>query len=424
MQFGDFVRYELGPGFSANILPTPKFKTITIKLFVHRPLSTDATRIALLESVLRRGCRRTPNMQRISMFLDSLYGASFDSDVSKIGERQLMVSALRVVNDRFAPTRIGVLEKSLDFLARMLLKPVEEAHTLKKDYVRQEKVNLRRFLESLVNDRIGFAMQRCIQAMCEGEPYERYEYGRIEEIEPITREELTELHEQIVRTSPVELYVVGDVSPETVARQARAAFAPLVRRQNILSIPDPHPGHNGRPVKEIVETIEVEQAKLIIACRTGMTLRDPDFGSVTLLNGILGAFPHSRLFANVREKAGLCYQASSFVDGTKGLLFMTLGIDAANYARVRSMIDKELDAIRSGRISDDELEKTKRVLTTILRMRDDSPGSKIHATLESSINRRVETTPQNVARIQSVTKDDIARAAQRLRIDTIYLLRR
>lgn len=424
MQFGDFVRYELGPGFWLNVLPTTKFKTLTIKLFVHRPLGADATRIALLESVLRRGCRGTPNLQRISMFLDSLYGASFDSDVSKIGERQLMVSALKVVNDRFAPTRIGVLKKSLDFLARMFLKPVEEAHALKKDYVRQEKVNLRRFLESLVNDRFSFALQRCIQAMCEGEPYARYEYGRVEEIEPITPEELTTLHEEIVRTSPTELYVVGDVSPDEVARRARAAFAPLTRRKGIATIPDPHPGPNGRPVKEIVETIDVEQAKLIIACRTGITLRDPEFGGVTLLNGILGAFPHSRLFANVREKAGLCYQANSFVDPTKGLLFMTLGIGAANYARARSMIEKEIDSIRAGRITDGELEKTKRVLATILRLRDDSPGSKIYATLESSINGRVETTQEKIARIQAVTRDDIARAAQRLRMDTIYLLRR
>lgn len=424
MGFGDFVRCEPGPGFSVSVLPSRKFKTITLKLFVHRPLSRDATRIALLESVLRRGCRGFPNMRRIAMFLDSLYGASFDSDVSKIGERQLVVLALKAVNDRFAPKRIGVLRKSLEFLARMILKPALEAHTLKEEYVRQEKVNLRRFLESLVNDRIGFALQRCIQAMCEGEPYAQYEYGRLEEIDPITPEELTALHREIVRTSPVDLYVVGDVAPETVARQARAAFAPLLRRREILSLPDPSPGPDGRPVREIVETMDVEQARLIIACRTGSTLRDPEFGAVTVLNGILGAFPHSRLFVNVREKAGLCYQASSFLDRTKGLLFMILGIDADKYPRTRRMIEEELDSIRAGRISDDEFEKTRRVLTTLLRMRDDNPGSRIYSALEAAVNRRVETTAESIARIQSVSKDDVARAARRLRIDTVYLLRR
>ena len=81
---------ELRPGVTLRILQTPVFKTTTIKLFIHLPLDEHATANALLVRVLGRGCRQYPTMRKISILMDSLYGAMFGADISKIGERHII----------------------------------------------------------------------------------------------------------------------------------------------------------------------------------------------------------------------------------------------------------------------------------------------------------------------------------------------
>jgi len=78
------------------------------------------------------------------------------------------------------------------------------------------------------------------------------------------------------------------------------------------------------------------------------------------MNGILGGFPHSKLFRNVREEAGLCYDASSSIDRFKGLLFMSAGIDAKNREQTQEVCLAQLEALRRGEIDDEELESTRR----------------------------------------------------------------
>jgi hypothetical protein len=116
MMQADFEVFEPSKGFRVFVQPTTKFKTITLSLYVHQPLGALATKIALLPQVLRRGCRTFPDMRTIVVYLEDLFGASMGADISKIGERQMMVFRFEVVNDRFAPKKIRALEKSIQFL--------------------------------------------------------------------------------------------------------------------------------------------------------------------------------------------------------------------------------------------------------------------------------------------------------------------
>src|SRR5262249_44310224 len=136
----------------------------------------------------------------------------------------MIVFRLEVVNDRFAPRKIHALEKSLEFLWKILSQPVTAKGGLRPDYVAQEKENLRRLIEGMINDRMSYAYERCIQEMCKGEPYARYEYGRLEEIDPITPKQLLQLHTRLLREAPVDLFVSGDVEGKNVAALVKRIF--------------------------------------------------------------------------------------------------------------------------------------------------------------------------------------------------------
>lgn len=422
MRQADFEVFEPARGFRVLVHATPKFKTISLALYAHQPLGEEATRIALLPNVLRRGCRGLPDMRKIVTHLESLYGASMGSDVVKIGERQLVAIRMDVVNDRFAPKKIGALEKSVGLLWRLFSQPVTRKGGLHPDYVAQEKENLKRLIEGMINERMAYAYERCIQEMCPGEAYSRYEYGKLEEVDPVTPKELLRLHQRLLAEAPVDLYVVGDVDPKRVAAVAKKTFR--FPRRRVRAIPATVVKAAADGMREHVERLEVEQGKLVLGCRTGSSWGHPDTFPLVVYNGLLGAFPHSKLFANVREREGLAYAVHSSLDHTKGLLFVTAGIDPAKYARCVQVIREQMADLEAGKISDDEWEKTQRTLVDRIRSREDSPSGKIGAFLEMSLNGKPMTGAEIIGGIGRVTREDVARVAKRVRPDTLFFLTR
>jgi predicted Zn-dependent peptidase len=422
MMQADFEVFEPAKGFRVFVQPTQKFKTITLALYVHQPLGSAATKIALLPHVLRRGCKSLPDMRKIVIYLEDLFGASMGADVTKVGERQMMVFRFEVVNDRFAPKKIHALEKSIQFLWKIFSQPVTVKGGLKPDYVAQEKENLKRLIEGMINERMSYAYERCIQEMCKGEAYARYEYGALEEIEPITPKDLLKLHERILAEAPVDLFVSGDVDPKRVAAIAKKTFR--FKKRRVRAIPATVVKGGGGELRERLEKLDVEQGKMVLGCRTGVTWGKPDTFPLVMYNGLLGAFPHSKLFANVREKEGLAYAVHSSLDHTKGLLFITAGIDPEKYAKCVEVIKQQMADLAAGMISDDEWEKTRLTITDRIRSREDNPAAKIGSFLEMSLNGKPMMAAEVIAGVNAVTREDVVRAASRVKPDTIFYLTR
>lgn len=174
---------ELAPGSRLFVWPTPRLKTVTVRLFFLSPLDGETTGRALVASVLGRGSRKFPTTRKIICFLQNLYGASLSLGVSKMGERHLLEASVELLADRYTARRGGILSRGIRFLREMLLRPLREGNGLRATYVDQEKRNLRRFLESLINDKAEYAAERHIEEMCRDEPFGQPAHGRIGEID-------------------------------------------------------------------------------------------------------------------------------------------------------------------------------------------------------------------------------------------------
>jgi len=89
---------------------------------------------------------------------------------------------------------------------------------------RREKENLKRLIEGMINERMSYAYERCIQEMCKDEPYARYEYGKLEEIDPITPKQLLQLHSRLLAEAPIDLFVLRRRRPEESRRPGEEAL--------------------------------------------------------------------------------------------------------------------------------------------------------------------------------------------------------
>ena len=82
----------------------------------------------------------------------------------------------------------------------------------------------------------------------------------------------------------------------------------------------------------------------------------------------------SRLFLNVRERDHLCYYCSSSFQSFTGSMAVNSGVEHADAARAEKAILKELDDLRSGPITAEELEDCRRSLLSGMAGIEDTLG--------------------------------------------------
>ncbi|NIK75559.1 putative Zn-dependent peptidase [Paenibacillus castaneae] len=405
-----------------HVLPTKRFKTFAISLFAGLTLEeATVTPVALIPFVLRRGTANTPETIAFREKLDDLYGAGFGFDVYKRGDSQIVQFRMDVINDKFVSSNSSLLSESLQFLGDVLTNPLLENGGFNKKYVEAEKITLKKRLDAIVNDKIRYAAERCLEVMCADEPYRLHPLGRKEDIDAITPAALFEHYEQWLDNAALDLYVVGDTTLEEVTGLVTEAFRLKTGSPSPYSKPNIE--HKVQEVKKVTERMEVSQGKLNLGLRIGVGYEDEEYPAALMYNGILGGYPHSKLFLNVREKESLAYYAASRLDGHKGLCTIQSGIEFANYERALAIIEEQLESMRQGKLSELELNQTKAMISNHLRELQDSAYEMIAYDFNSVLTGKQRSAQQLLEQVQAVTAEDIVKVADRVQLDTIYFLR-
>ena len=155
---------------------------------------------------------------------------------------------------------------------------------------------------------------------------------------------------------------------------------------------------------------------------TGVTVSDPDFTAMQLLNIIYGAGVTSKLFLNVREKLSLCYYCGSSDNGQKGFMTVHSGIEFKNEKKAADEILAQLNEIKNGNISENEMRDAKLALIDSAERIADSAGNTLNWYFACVMNGEMITPEEKCEKILATTADDIVRISQNIRLDTYYFL--
>lgn len=420
---GRFRRIELPGQVCLHLAPTRKFKTVTLKLFARCDLEGGvATEVAALPFVLRRGTAKVPSLRGLSRALEELYGASLDPNLDKVGEEQVLSFTLRLLGDRFLPEGESILERGVQLLHDLLWDPVrDDAGNLREEEVSQELEKIRRRIEALIDDKGAYASERCVWHMCQDEPYSVFEFGSLDDLPSLDGARLDARRRALVERAPLDIYAVGAFDADRLEAIVRKAFSGARHEQTKLRGTTPNPAP--RPAKDIVERIgALKQSKLVIGLRAPVLGSGPKFWDLLLMIGVLGGFPHSKLFRNVREAEGLAYNASASLEQFKGLVFLYAGIEPENAERAREACLEQLEAIKRGEITSEELESTQAAFRQAYRGVLDLPGGLINFDYLSGLRGQKLLAPEAIAAVDAVTVEGVQAAAQSLWLDTVYLL--
>ena len=404
------------------VLPTDKFKTVLVSVVTRQVLSRElASKTALLPSVLERGSRDYPTYRDLMIRLEELYGAGFSSDVLKKGEKQVLSFSLEVINDIYAPGK-ELLQQGISMLQSVINQPLLENNGFKPMYVEQEKEQLAKEIKGLINDKVNYALERCVQEMCATEPFGIFKYGSIEELEQITPEHLYNYYRKLMAKNPLDIYIVGELDPDEAFKVAEEAFARANGERRREMPPDMVHNIPG-DVQYHEEKLPVNQGKLTLGYRTNTTYSDDDYVSLLFYNGVLGSFPHSKLFQNVREKESLAYYAFSRLEKHKGIQLIGSGIELQNYNRALEIIMEQVEDIKKGEIDREEMENTRRGLINQYKIIADSPYSMLSLSLDGLLGGRQEGVDYYIRKLEEIDVDDVVAAANKVYLDTVYFLR-
>ncbi|MHC2179783.1 putative Zn-dependent peptidase [Paenibacillus sp. PvR052] len=405
-----------------HVLPTEQFKTFALSVYIGSPLGEDTvTPNALIPFVLRRGSKAYPETKQFRERLDDMYGAGFGFDIYKRGDNQMIQFRMDVIQDDFVSSSKSLLQQAMEFMSGAITEPALEGNTLVRKYIESEKTTLEKRLQAIVNDKIKYAAERCIEEMCSGEPYRLHPLGKLDALGSIEADSLTTRFREMLHSAPIDVYVVGNTNLEQVLPLIERYFSVQRSEASTYSLRTDH--RNVGQVKEVVERLDVNQGKLNMGLRVPTSYADESYPAALLYNGILGGYPHSKLFTNVREKASLAYYASSRLDGHKGIMTIQSGIEIGNYEKAVTIIKEQLKAMEEGNISETELQQTKAMISGHLRELQDSAFELIAFDFNNRLSGAERTVPRLIEQVEQTTPDQIRQMAQQVQLDTIYFLR-
>ena len=418
-------RAELLPGVFLTHLQTDKFKTACLSVSLLTQLKRETAAMnALIPPVLRRGTTHYRDMEQLSARLDELYGTAIEPTIRRIGEIHALGFFASFPEPAYLPGGENLLGEVSNLMAELLLVPNTRGGLLLPQYVDSEKEKLADLIRSRVNDKRSYAVQRCLEEMCCFEDFAVSRYGDLAGCEAIHYKKLTRHYRELLRSCPVEIFYCGRASFRAVCDALGDALSGMPRGEIDYDIgTDLRMNAVEDQVRYVEERMDVTQGKLVMGFRLGECMENPDRAALHVFNAVFGSGATSRLFRNVREALSLCYYASSAVLLRKGLMLVSSGIAFENFEKARDEIFRQLECVKNGDISDEEMTWARRAVISDLRAAMDSPGD-LEAFWISQALDGLDYGPLELAElVKDVTKEDVVKVARSLECDLIYFLR-
>lgn len=413
--------YKISEEVNFNVIKDDRFKTGRISISMYVPLNKDTVSVnAILPFLLTKSCRMYPDFTSLNKKLDELYGASIYANVGKIGEMQVLSMSASFLDDRYALEGESISEKVTELLCNMLFDPVVVNDNFSVENVNQEKRQLKELLESEYNDKKIFAKKRCEELMCKDEKYGINRLGTEQDVNKIMSTDVYNAWKNILKTAKFELFLLGNLDEQKALKVFKEAFS-NIERENVVKF-ETKIIKKAEKEKSYNESIKASQSKLVMGFRTSIAGQDDDVNAMRLAIALFGATPHSKLFLNVREKYSLCYYCSARYDRIKGIMLVQSGVEKDNIEKAKQEILNQLEEIKRGNFSEDDIAAIKRTLTNDYRTVSDYLSSLESFYSSQAFDEKIYTPEEMVDNLNKITKEQIIEVSKKITLDTVYAL--
>lgn len=416
------IQYNMiADGIRLLCINTEKFKTNYINIDLFTPLGEDLPAQYVLTSLLSHISGNYPTVKSFNSKVESLYGASLDSSIGNYGDNMRMSFFLELPDDRFAFKNEKPSEEAADFLTDILLNPLCSDEKFQKEAAEREIRFTLEDLEAKKNDKRDYALSRLKQLMCQNEKYGVDSEWLENEVCALTPERLFEAYKKLLREAQIVITACGSLNEKMLCEKF-TEFSDKIENRNPVELSSEFVT-NADEIRYFNESMKMmNQSKLVIGLRSGMENDADNYFAYRIMTDVFGGGPYSRLFANVREKLSLCYYCGARLIRQKGIIFVQSGIENENYQEALDEITKQLNVMKNGEFTDEELEASKRALADAYCGVEDSPLGVCTFYASQCFAKSLVSGEEEAKALLKVTREDVIKCAQKTAIDSVYLL--
>lgn len=252
------------------------------------------------------------------------------------------------------------------------------------------------------------------ELLYDGHPHAAPVIGYRDRLVSLTHEDLIARHEQVHTGENVIVVIAGDIEIDATSASIAAIFASLKRGMRM----DDHLDDPSKLVapRRVTRAMDVESASITMAFPT-VRERDVDDVPLDLLSSILLDSDDARLVKRLRWDEQLVFDIGGTHDSAGyalGSFQVSAQCDPENIDRVEAAVLEEFAGLLTRPVSVSELERAKRqTLTTILYHRETAEGYATQLAEDYLAAGDVAYCEAYLARVRSVTLDEIMAAAKR-----------
>jgi predicted Zn-dependent peptidase len=402
--------HTLKSGLTLLTIPMPSVKSVTVLALVKAGSRYESPRdqglAHFFEHMVFKGTANYPTAQLLAEAVDAV-GADYNAYTSK----EYTGFYVHVASEHF--------KLALDVVSDMLLTPKLPADELEKEKgVIVEEINM--YLDNPMRH-IGDLFEGMFYR---GSGLEHQIIGTKETVTAFKQADFTRFLHDWYGLSNMVVVVAGDATllkDAGLEDQLTEAFS-----KGDAATRAPRPDHQSHWSKQPVsqerlhlEHKATEQAHFILGF-PGISRHDEDRYAASLVSTALGSSMSSRLFAEVREKRGLCYYVHSdfdtYHDG--GSFGASAGVDPTRVDEALEVTLAEcLKLIEGGAqlLTADELQRAKdHVAGKMVLGLEDSQSVASYYGMKQLLQGKIETPEQVLKRLRAVTLDECHRVATRL----------
>ena len=410
-------RRKIADGVYFSSITDKRYKKNLISVAFSTQLSEDTATENVIVPVLLTKCNsKLPTYKAFNNKMSRLYASGIGGTAGRQYDLQTISFGAYFLDDIYALSGEKMTGIMTDILIDCLTSPVTENGVFSEKFVELEKKTVIDNIETAINDKRSYAIERAMKTICKGEPASVCSYGTVEKAKLITPDSAYKAYRRMLETMPCEIICTGCSDFDGVAEKFAAAFEKAGRHdiENTAIALSPVKTQT----EEVTERLTVNQSKLVL----GFKSHSDDDAALVLLQKIFGGTTSSKLFQNVREKMSLCYYCSAARNDLKGIMLVNSGVENENIEKTKEAVIDQLEEIKNGNFTDEDINFAEMAIKNDFKSVADSAGNVSNWYFDCIRKNDIVTPEEKLGRYLGVSKERIIAAAKSMVLDSVYVL--
>lgn len=410
-------RRKIADGVYFSSITDKRYKKNLISVAFSTQLSEDTATENVIVPVLLTKCNsKLPTYKAFNNKMSRLYASGIGGTAGRQYDLQTISFGAYYLDDIYALSGEKMTGIMTDILIDCLTSPVTENGVFSEKFIELEKKTVIDSIETAINDKRSYAIERAMKTICKGEPASVCSYGTVEKAKLITPDSAYKAYRRMLETMPCEIICTGCSDFEGVAEKFAAAFEKAGRHdiENTTIALSPVKTQT----EEVTERLTVNQSKLVL----GFKSHSDDDAALVLLQKIFGGTTSSKLFRNVREKMSLCYYCSAARNDLKGIMLVNSGVENENIEKTKEAVIDQLEEIKNGNFTNEDINFAEMAIKNDFKSVADSAGNVSNWYFDCIRKNDIVTPEEKLGRYLGVSKERIIAAAKSMVLDSVYVL--